>query len=91
MMINISQTPEILRNNMEILVLRAFQLTETQTRSLALSHALSLSCSLALLLCFLLHSAPLSISFSHTLAFATPCKSYEKARSRKTLSGNTIR
>lgn len=89
MMINISQTPEILRNNMEILVLRAFQLTETQTRSLALSHALSLS--LALLLCFLLHSAPLSLSFSHTLAFATPCKSYEKARSRKTLSGNTIR
>lgn len=85
MMINISQTPEILRNNMEILVLRAFQLTETQSRSLALSLALSL------LLSFLLHSAPLSLSFSHTLAFATPCKSYEKARSRKTLSGNTIR
>lgn len=84
MMINISQTPEILRNNMEILVLRAFQLTETQTRSLALSHALSLSCSLALFSLTL--CPPISLFLTHT-RFCYPLQKLWKS----SLSQNALR
>lgn len=84
MMINISQTPEILRNNMEILVLRAFQLTETQTRSLALSHGLSLSCSLALFSLTL--CPPISLFLTHT-RFCYPLQKLWKS----SLSQNALR
>lgn len=87
MMINISQTPGNSKKQQRNFSFKSFSTnSNTNALSRAFPCSLSLSCSL-----FSYTRPSYFLSFSHTLAFATPCKGSEKARSRNTLSGNTIR